>query len=337
MNILFVLRIDAHCKPGGDLVQAKAYKDVLQNDLDCHISFAHELSRAQLLSVEWDVVQLFNISRLYEHLLIMDKVKYHRILLTPIMQPGFVFNKYVFLKSFIRCLLFVEILKPLGKDYIKLFLRKISGFVFLSIAERDAFFNTYPYLSSYSYAIYNNAISNGFTDVNKRLFDYIIVGRIEPKKGVLRAITSIQQVQTQATICCVGALNWYHPIYCLIFLTYVLRGGVLFLGKRSPEFISALMQQSSVLMNMSELEVSPLVDLEALACGCKVMSTIYSYTHLNEADNYIIVDVKNKSCILSALQKLDFTKVTTQAKILPETWERNSKNYIKLISLFRNN
>lgn len=330
MNILFVVRLDAHCKSGGDLVQAKAYKRELEQYAGNQVSFAHAISREKLFGIEWDVVQLFNISRLYENLETIKHVRYRKLLLTPIMQPGFSFNQTLFLKAFIRGLFFGSFISFPRKEFVKQSLSRFDGFVFLSNLEYKDFYDKFDFLKMVPFTIYHNGISDTLPNYYERLFDFIVVGRIEPLKGVIRAIKAVRRFNKAATICCVGALNWYHPVYCLCFLSYVIRGNVIFTGKRSSEFVATLFQQSSVLLNMSELEVSPLVDLEALACGCSVISTIYSYTHLSENDRYIRVDVKYDDSIHDALLKIADVNNKSD-KILIPTWKDNSYGYIKFI------
>ena len=65
------------------------------------------------------------------------------------------------------------------------------------------------------------------------------------------------------------------------------------------------MQRTKVLVNLSLIEVSPLVDIEALNHGCKVITTINSYSHLVPDKNTFIVDPTNKPEIRETLKQFD--------------------------------
>ncbi|MNC21722.1 Glycosyl transferases group 1 [compost metagenome] len=329
-KILFVLRIDASIKGGGDLVQAKHYQKILEEELTCKVYFAHDLTKSELKNVEWDVVQLFNISRLHENMTTIAELRYKRILLTPILQPGFIFDFKALIKTIIRGLLWRTFSLTLARQSTNTILQQFDGFVFLSDSEKKAFFLQFPILNKKENTIFHNGVAEGLTiGAQPRIFDFIIVGRVEPKKRVIEAIDTVSTVTPKPLLLCVGGVNWYHPIYCAKFFLRVLRGNVVYLGKKESAAVFQFMRMTKTLLNFSELEVSPLVDLEALACGCNVISTIYSFPHQPISNHYERIDVKIEELCVRAIRHSLTDRPLSELKI--NTWKENSSAYIKMI------
>lgn len=337
MNILFILRCDANKKAGGDLIQAEQYKKVLEMKINnAAIFFYHELSSQQINSKIWDIVQVFNISRLYENIFYLKHVRYKKLIFTPILQPGFKFDKLLKFKTVVKLFFFKKRFIPLS-DEVE-FLKKIDAIVFLSTFERQAFYLLFPFLSSVTNVVYCNGVnSDGIDDFpycNDRLFDYIIVGRIEPKKRVIEAINIVKKNNKGSTIICIGGLNWYNPFYCIMFLYKIISGKAIYCGGQSSKVVFFLMKNSRILLNFSELEVSPLVDLEALKCGCSVISTKYSYSHLDDFNGFVRIDVKNETECINAINQMQLDACSNFKHDKVKSWLDNSVQYISLISYF---
>lgn len=332
-NILFVLRSDAATKGGGDLVQAKFYQNVLEAEIACKVCFFHELSLSEIKEVNWDLVQVFNVSRLHENMALLQGVKYRRLLLSPILQPGFKFSLKLAVKNFIRNFLWNRSsVHHFLKEPEELFGR-FDGFVFLSEAERVAFFKSFPAYAGSENVIYHNGVADGMVvGEYERVFDFIVVGRIEPKKRVVEAVDAVAEVAPKSLFVCIGGINWYHPSYGFKFFLRVLKGNVIYLGKRDPSVVYEFMRRTRVLLNFSELEVSPLVDLEALACGCNVVSTTYSYSHLPDSECFSRIDVKDMSQCYAAIIKSFDSEGCERLKI--NTWAENSSAYLDLVGQF---
>jgi glycosyltransferase involved in cell wall biosynthesis len=330
-KVLFVLRTDAGVKGGGDLVQAKQYQSILESELPCKVYFAHDLSASQLQAIDWHTIQLFNISRLHENMATINGVKCERMILTPILQPGFKFDLKSLIKTIIKGLIWRRFSIKLLNQSIYDLLDRIDAFVFLSELEKSAFIKMFPKYSTKASAVFNNGVSEGHDAGNqKRIFDLLIVGRVEPKKRVNETIDTVSNIHPRPSLIYIGGLNWYHPFYCIKFFLRVLRGQVIYLGKQQPSSVFDVMKTTKTLLNFSELEVSPLVDLEALACGCNVVSTIYSFPHQPVSQHFERIDVKsNKDCesaIVSALKN----QAGFEIKI--NTWSENSHAYLKMIN-----
>lgn len=332
-KFLFCLRGDAAFKSGGDIVQARHYKEVLEKNFDCEVVFYHEANRRAVREIIWDVVIVFNVSRLQENYSYFSALSYHRIILCPIVQPGFCFSFRLTIKNFIRGLLGGQgFLAFLNNSPLSI-LEKFDGFVFLSKSERLSFHSKFSMTENIPSVIYCNGVSENISvGVGERVFDFIVVGRVEPKKCVVELIDSVNEVRPDALLLCVGGVNWYHPIYSLKFYTRVLKGQVVYLGKRNPETVYGLMRQTKTLLNFSELEVSPLVDLEALASGCRVVSTIYSYTHLESNEWFLRIDVKDSSQRELAISNTSNDACSFSPNI--PTWSENAHDYIAFINSF---
>lgn len=330
-KILFVLRNDAERKGGGDLVQAKAYQDVLKKAFSCEVLFSHEISLADVRGTQWDLIQIFNISRLHENMTLLKGVSYKKLVLCPIMQPGFSFSLKLALKNYARNLFsirasFFDFL--INSDSL---LERFDALVFLSEAEREAFFKAFPSHTDISNAIYHNGVIQDISlSSHERVFEFICVGRIEPKKRTNEVIDTVCSAAPGSLLICFGSLNWYHPLYCAKFLLRVLKGKVIYLGNQRASTVNYFMQRTNTLLNFSELEVSPLVDLEALACGSSVVSTKYSYTHLSTGGAFNRIDVKDRNQCAQALKAALHEDRHRNVEV--GTWLENSSNYRRLVS-----
>lgn len=334
MNILFVLRADAKIKGGGDIVQAENYQKVLESAFPCHVKLIHELSSKELYSTQWDMVHIFNISRIYECIFLLKGVKYKKAVLSPIMQPSFDLNLKVFLKSWLRLTFLYRRIVFLRRSSATSVLDLFSAFVFLSRDEKNAFYAMFPLASGTEAVVFHNGVDKFPVKQDfYRFFDYLIVGRIEPKKRVVEALDVLHKVENDKRyVAVLGGINWYHPIYSIKFFIRVLKGHSIYLRKGSKSQVIKLMKSSKMLINFSELEVSPLVDLEALACGCSVVSTIYSFTHISEFERFVRVDVLDEHACISAINKLDHCDSSTQVpNIDVRSWGENSFGYKDLV------
>lgn len=328
---LFILRSDAAQKTGGDLVQAEFYKKILETNIGFEVFFSHKLRQNEIQTRQWDLVHIFNISRIQENIATLANASYKKIILSPILQPGVAFGWKLSIKNYIRNLFNGRISIKYFAKLPPHYLRRFDGFVFLSERERQAFLETFPFCVNAQQSIYQNGVIPGLSATDtERVFDYITVSRIEPKKRVNELIDTVSAAAPDSLLVCVGGLNWYHPFYCLKFLVRVSKGKVLYLGKRPAPIVYAFMKRTKTLLNFSEIEVSPLVDLEALACGCNVISTKYSYAHLEECDRYRRIDVKDDWQCAQAVRESLHSPRPSSLEI--GTWEGNSADYENLVN-----
>lgn len=330
-NILFIVRIDAAWKGGGDLIQAQEYKKLIECSLvNCSVSLSHELKEDELTSKHWDAVQIFNISRLHENIAVLRKTTYSSLIICPILQPGFSFNWKSYLKYLVKSVIRGGGSCFISKNNIVDVLGSADGFVFLSEDEKDSFSNNFINIAEKLTSIFFNGTNiTAGKDSDVKPIDFVCVGRIEPKKRSIETIDLVSSNFPGQVIAFIGALNWYHPVYCLKFLKRVISGKGVYFGKLPQKKVHEVMRACKTLLNLSELEVSPLVDLEALSCNCNVISTIYSYTHLQQSSNYRRVDVKNISAcrngITTPFKKLENYKASSR------TWAENSSQYLQML------
>lgn len=329
--ILFIVRIDASIKGGGDLVQAQEYKTAIESSLhNFEVFFYHELSKNDLISQKWDCVHIFNISRLHENIAAIQNLTYSTLVICPIFQPGFDFRFKSLVTYFFKSILLKKKPSLITKNKINQILESAHGFIFLSTDEREAFFDKFKALAHKDFAIFENGTNLKYsTDVRFDLIDFLCIGRIEPKKRTNETIDLVSKLLPGSFLVCAGSLNWYHPVYCFRFLLKVFTGKAVYMGKVPQTRVHQLMLCSKTLLNLSELEVSPLVDLEALACNCNVISTIYSYTHLQQGSNFKRVDVRDiDACRVAVTTPFELKE---ENRITSSSWIENSTGYLKLL------
>lgn len=332
-NILFILRIDAKEKNGGDLYQAKQYKKALDEEFsdDVSIQFAHDISMQKLLETKWDLVQLFNVSRLDEHIFYLSQIKYQYLAMTPIVQPNYMFSFKEYLKSLIRGVLYFKVIpyNSNGKKYN--LLSKCDFNVFLSQDEQNYYEKNFVKINNS--VIAKNGVDLNLTKpsvTNEKEIDFLVVGRVEKSKNTLNTLKMLNEYFPNFKSYFIGAGNKYHFRYFKKFLQKCDKNeNVKYLGLQSHEKVTELMSNAKILLNLSLKEVSPLVDLEALACDMKVLSTTVSFTHLKEDGCFMRVDPLNEESIVEKIKLLVESKCKKNNQIL--VWKDTLRSYIQKI------
>lgn len=326
-NILFILRIDAKYKNGGDLLQAKQYKKVLEKKLliqNIKIEFAHEFSIVELKKTLWNLVVLFNVSRLDEHFYFLEKINYDKIAVVPIVQPKYFFSLKEYFKSLFRGLLHLKYIPYNSLDKkLKLLSTSVLN-IFLSNDECDY------YQKQFIYTLNNVIVKNGIDikhdityNTEQRKIDFLIVGRIEKSKNTLNTLSILNRYFPQYNACFVGSYNKYHLGYFNKFKKLCKQNkNISYLGAVSQNEVFDIMTKSKVLLNLSLKEVSPLVDIEALSLGMKVLSTKASFTHIEESNCFIRVNPMNESEIIEKLNKIINEDCNTELLQDIMTWEK---------------
>lgn len=330
-NILFIIRIDALKKSGGDLIQAKYYKEVLHKKFNLKIKFAHEISEKELKSTYWDIVQLFNISRIYEHFYFLKKIKFKYLYLSPIVQPNYKRTKIDYIKSLIRGALIGKIIKYISDKKIEKLYNTIHCVTFLSHKEKEYFENNF-FQSKKSIIIHNGVdIISHNNIIYKRDIDFLIVGRIEKSKNSYFIAKLIASYFPEKKTIFIGGKNKYHYKYVKSFSTFLdKQENIDYLGIVNYEKVQEIMLSSRILLNLSLIEVSPLVDLEALSNGMKVLSTSSSFSHLSENMCYQTSNPLDKDEIIEKLTYLQNSKCSNSRKYV-NSWDENLQVYLKEI------
>lgn len=125
--------------------------------------------------------------------------------------------------------------------------------------------------------------SNAFSDRDQLLKQWseppvLVVGRIEARKNVRRVAELAEQARRPALF--LGRPNPNEPEYVRQFGSFVTTSHYVrwVPGVPRPE-LSGYYQIASFLLNPSYVEVSPMVDIEALSFGCPVATTRYALHH----------------------------------------------------------
>lgn len=343
MKILFLLRIDASSKNGGDLIQAKKYKEVIHHQINgAMVHFSFEISQQELLQTKWTYVVCFNLVRLQEYAYLLKKISYKKAILVPIIFPQFNFTCKNNLKSIYRSFyqrqyatVFKICVNP--EKYLNLF----DGFVFLSARENESFVNKFGHRvkENATFTICHNGIDykqTGFTSYLKankeRDIDFVVVGRIETQKNSLAALEFRNTYFKHKSIVFIGAKNPYHKKYAQKFIELVSLEDAKYVGAIKHHEVIGYLQRAKIILNLSLLEVSPLVDLEALSQGCKVVTTSHSFTHLVNSNNILVVNPDNLTNFVPQIQAMldcDFDVNDKQF----ENWETT---LIPLINILKN-
>jgi hypothetical protein len=329
-NILFIVRIDALDKNGGDLIQAKKYKEVILKNIEANVSFAHELSNIELQSIEWDIVQMFNISRMYEHNYILERIQYKSLYISPIVQPNYQITKKDYVKSFIRSMLVGKFIKYISNSEINNIYKRVNVGTYLSKSEQK-YFETIFFKPKYSIIIYNGIDKKEENPIINKDIDFLIVGRIEKSKNSYFVAQFLSKYFHDKDVLFIGGKNKYHYFYVNKFLALIEKNKKInFTGIMSYSEVQNTMRKSKILINLSLIEVSPLVDLEALSNGMKVLTTSSSFSHLKENECVQITDPTDESMIKEKLNFLIQATCDNSTKHV-NLWEDNLYDYIKTI------
>lgn len=129
----------------------------------------------------------------------------------------------------------------------------------------------------------------------------LVVGRIEPRKGSLRICRLAERARRHVVF--VGVPLIGGGAFAREFEAAVQRSRYSrWVGGVPRSMLAAFYRHSSFLLNVSFVEVSPLVDVEALALGCPVSTTIYAMHHQLLPPGTPLCDPYDEDSILDRLQ-----------------------------------
>jgi glycosyltransferase involved in cell wall biosynthesis len=129
----------------------------------------------------------------------------------------------------------------------------------------------------------------------------LVVGRIEPRKGSLRISRLAERACRHVVF--VGPPRPGYKTFVRAFQTAVQQSQYSRWIRGVPRStLSAFYRHSSFLLNSSFVEVSPLVDAEALALGCPVSTTKYAVHHELLPPNTPVCDPYDDLSILDRFQ-----------------------------------
>lgn len=309
----FVLRKDARRKAGGDLIQAAAYSRILTQHGWTVLESCGEFPRGRPL----DVLMVFNLDRPIDNVAAIEEAKRQGVpvVLIPIHHPRCHMDEYQrshaaprerffrrLLGSFHRWEVAKDVVRvATGSAPLRGLIRELvrgqlqvqrwmvgsaDGFVFIADGEKAMIGEEVCPPAGPSIIVQNGFVAaQGDApferpDWDRFVLDHprfaLVVARIEPRKnqtGVLAALKG-----TGIPVCFVGAENQAHRDYCARFHEELhARPECIHLGPVPPGQIGSVYQKAWVHVSASWFEVSPLVDIEARACGCNVVATSRSY------------------------------------------------------------
>ncbi|MCS5792616.1 glycosyltransferase [Klebsiella pneumoniae subsp. pneumoniae] len=108
--------------------------------------------------------------------------------------------------------------------------------------------------------------------IDDRNIDVLVCGRIEERKNSLAILRELGK--TKLTVVFVGGENHNNKKYVTKFKDEISNyNNITFIGKKKPIDLISLYRRSRFHVSASWFEVASLVDLEAYAYGCKVISS----------------------------------------------------------------
>lgn len=309
MKIAFMMRYDYIEKSGGDVIQIKAYAEQLKRL--GHICTITNSTDEEIIRCN-DVFFLVNIDRPVETIAYYHKIRKAGagkfILVVPIHHPveaitlfekrlkGFSFRTLATvmpdfysrekLKNLVRFVrapsYFMTSLHHLFLNYrteIARLLNEADGIIYISDGERLSVEKDFG-VTNNKYVVAHNAVTNApkVATGQGKLYDVIIVGRIEQRKNQLNVARAF--AGSDLKVLFVGPANANSNSFVEEFRQVVDSSGdrLHYIGPKTHAETLQLIAQSRVLLNASYFEVNPLVDLEACLVGAQVVTTKYSYT-----------------------------------------------------------
>lgn len=334
MKVIFLMRVDAYYKRGGDTVQIEKYVEEL-NNLGIDASISTDLNED---ITDADIIHLVNIDRPLETYYFFKNAKRlgKKIVLSPIhhsyqhIDLHETYGRYGVLKSFnlilkdywtrekmknvLRVVLNKK-LRSIRKDIKEpvfeqqqLILNNVDGIALIAEGEGKAIEEDFNIKIKNS-IIVPNGVSFNNTTVNNKIekeIDVLVVGRIESRKNQINIIKALKDTEKKVTF--VGKANPNHKKYYKEFIKLVNKhSNIEYITEVSHDEINKLYKKSKVHLSASWFEVSPLVDIEALYNGCTVVASEHSFSksYLGKNVYYVaptdLKDIKTK--VLLALKQ----------------------------------
>lgn len=353
IKVAFVMRVDAHSKPGGDVIQIKKYiewgKQLNTFDGQIITNLSQNLSN-------FDIIHLTNIDRPVEaiwyfyrarskgkpivlssiHHSYSEIIEYEnsaRIGIFGIISKHFNFQNLEIIRSFARSIKFPSLIFPtflailLGvkSQQKKIILNSKINFI-LTEKEKNDLITDFDLPSTLSnFEIIRNGVDfrPSSSPSDYRDIDICIVGRIEARKNQLLILRALNDLGLRAKF--IGAQNTNHKIYNKKFNAELSQGGSEYLGAIPIDEVHKYLSRSKVHISASWFEVSSLVDLEASISGCVVVSSICGGTYELLGDTAFYVNPGNfediKSKILSALNFSILNQNKSSPPLQSLTWK----------------
>lgn len=147
------------------------------------------------------------------------------------------------------------------------------------------------------------------TDRVSKRYDFVAIGRIEPRKNSVELARTLACTPFRAAFA--GAVNSNHPRYIKEFFQVIQASErIEYLGKLGRDEVRALLRCAAGYVNASWMEVVSQADIEAASLGIPVMSTRHSYLRDFIGSGY------------APLEPKDFLHTSVGAEALTEARQR---------------
>lgn len=161
----------------------------------------------------------------------------------------------------------------------------------------------------------NNCGNSHHTDL-----DILCVGRIEARKNQLAILEAAEVLGLRVIF--VGALNRNHEKYCQRFVSRIASSRSSYVPAVPRTEVLAMMRRAKCHISASWFEVSSLVDFEAYASGCNVVSSIRGGTKEVLGDAATYCDPADMLSIKDAISKAYNKPKTTPVDLLKfKSWD----------------
>ncbi|VEI18110.1 glycosyltransferase, MSMEG_0565 family [Serratia plymuthica] len=362
MKIAFLTRIDAFDKNGGDTYQIEMYQKYLEK-----MGHSVEIITDLTIPAGKDYYIIVNLDRplelviYYEQIVALNLVK--KMLLLPIHHSYRCIDFYeknirtgVFsiplklinnhnqrekLKNIARAIKYPKLTPYVIRHYFIDYKRKSQDVINNALAilliaddERGIIRDDFNVEPKVTYLI-NNGVDlaerpklseNAIRDI-----DVLICGRIEPRKNSIALVNYFKSKELHVAFA--GSMNPNAKSYCKTFVELVGESeNIEYLGRINPSYMPALYSRAKINLSASWFEVASLVDLEAYAYGCHVISSENGHTknYLGEKALYISpLNIELLDIILPKCLMVESDKISQYEYIKSNfTWERAGETLI---------
>lgn len=334
IKVLLQSRVNLFSKPGGDTRQICDLKKGLEkNGLNVGIS-----TELEPLIKDYDVVHLFNITRVHETYLQMTNAKRQGkpVVCSTIYHALGEYNRkgrygtgrlafralgndetFEYARGLLHALKDRRQIPSVARQWITGYrsqqektLKGADRIIFGSLSEKETVFSHFSSISNrINYNIIKIGVSWDPRNSDGSLFekqfgikDFVLcVGRIEDLKNQLRLIRAMRGLSIPLVL--IGSLNSGHRSYCRRVLAEVDEyRDLYFLGSMPRDMLGAAYAAAKVHILPSWFETTGLASLEAAMAGCNIVSTDRGYARDYLKDYAWYCDPSNLLSIRNAVQ-----------------------------------
>lgn len=368
VRIQFLIRCDCYTKRGGDIHQIEMYKKHLER-MGTNVSISNDLSVAD----DFDVYIIVNIDRPIETLVYYNKLKEKGLLKKTLLLPIHhslihitdfekrrkdflgvilkIFNDFYSkekIKNYLRSVKTSNLLRYAFShtflDYkknITNILNNVGGVIFIAEGEKSNVEADFSLNQSNIYYVKNGVslVNDNNRESHEHIkdIDILVCGRIEPRKNSLEIARVL--ANKRYSVVFVGALNHNARGYCRKFIQLVDESkNIKYMNAVHHDAISNIFRRTRIHLSASNFEVASLVDLEAYAYGCHVISSTCGNTvdYLGERAMYVYpTNLENMLPIIETIIKKNNDAVK-QYDFMEQnfSWEISAKKLLDIIKEF---